>query len=800
MPLRFPRPVLALIAASTVAVSFGLASGSAQADSVRAHEWWLRSLDVNTAWATSQGSGVTVAVLSDGVDENQPDLAGAVTIAPAVPGAPAVTGQFLGADGTPIASLIAGRGHGSGGRSGIIGVAPQASILSVQVTLPANDPALSQAAVASAIPAAIAAGIKYAVNHGARVIDLPLDPGQAGSGGTGGAAAAAGGSAAEESAVAYAFDHDVVLVAPAGDDGETTDAANFPAAYHDVISVGAFNSNFVKAPWSSQQSYVTVTAAGAGVKAAANNGQYVTMNSTSAASAVVAGITALIRSRYPGLSAGLVRKALITSTMFRRPDGLSDGSGYGVVNADKALAAAAVLATPARDEAGSDVKPLLSPAAIPATSASSNLPSQVVRAGEESAAVLVVLLLLIALYAATGRRRRSARQKVLAPEWTHRQAQSRYPQVRNTDADRMLEVFAAPLSQPHAPVLGAAPARAALPAGFGAAPQGVFGAAGGRQDIALPADDGALDTGRVLAHGPASRAVNRRPAVSGAPPWEPAAPPKSELPWTAGPSPESSASWGEPDRRRELPAASASPGVASVLEPADSGYESLFQPVDLPDARGYSAGPGPSWSDDEISLPAAATVQEDGFSWGAQQPAASWRSEQRQPWDEQPTAEPWSAQHGPALPWAAERPAEPWTAQQPGEPWAAEQPGESWTAQQPSAAPWGAAQAAAEPWGGNSQPGGPWSEEQNAGSWQADQSWSESQPVADPPAAARPGQHRIASSGLPVRQPGATHQAAPSPSGSLWERAEPGGSLWSRAESSPADEADEDDAGWRFRP
>jgi hypothetical protein len=784
VPLRFPRPVLALIAASTVAASFGLASGPAQAASVRAHEWWLRALDVNTAWATSQGAGVTVAVLSDGVDGSEPDLTGVVTTAPAVPGAPTVGNQFLGTEGTPIASLIAGRGHGSGGRSGIIGVAPQASILSVQVTLPPNDPALNQSAVASAIPDAIAAGIRYAVNHGAKVIDLPLDPGQAGSTGTGGAAAAAGGSAAEKSAVAYAESHNVVLVAPAGDDAATTDAPNFPAAYPGVIAVGAFNSTFVKAPWSSQQSYVKLTAAGAGVKAAANNGQYVTMNSTSAASAVVAGIAALIRSRYPDLPATAVYKALITSTLFRRANGLADGSGYGVVNAERALAAAAAKATPASDTAGNDLKPLQSPAAIPAASASSDFTSQVVRAGEESAALLVVLLLLVALYGVTGRRRRSALQKALAPEWTHRQAQSRYPQVRTTDADRMLEVFAAPLSQPHTSVLGAGSARAALPAGFGGGSQGVFAAASGRPDAALT-DDGTLDAGRVLAHGPASRAVNRRPSVSGAPPWEPASPPKSELPWTAGPGPESQVGWGEPARRQDMPAASASPGIASVMEPADSGYESLFRPADRPDAQGYGADPHEPWSDGDTARPAAAAAHEDGFAWGGQQPDESW-----------------SAQQGPAQPWGGQEPVESWSAQQPIESWTAQQPAETWTGQRPAEESWGGAQVA-EPWRGNSQPGAPWAgagsfgteDESRPGTgpvpqWASTQ-WTDSQPgplpARDRPAPARPGQHRIAASGLPVRQPGATHQAAPSPSGSLWER----------ADSSSADEADEDGTGWQ---
>ena len=241
---------MALIAAGAAAISLGLIAVPASADQVRHQEWWLSSLGVTSAWSASQGAGVTVAVLSDGVDASQADLAGAVTTSAAISGAPVASGQYAGEQGTPIASLIAGRGHGSGGGAGIIGVAPEARILSVPVTLPPDDPQLGLSSVAAAIPASIAAGIRYAVSHGATVIDLPIDPGQAGSNGIAGMSAAAGGSAAEQAAISYATAHNVVLVAPAGDDEAAGDAPNYPAAYPGVIAVGAFDSAFDKAPWS----------------------------------------------------------------------------------------------------------------------------------------------------------------------------------------------------------------------------------------------------------------------------------------------------------------------------------------------------------------------------------------------------------------------------------------------------------------------------------------------------------------------------------------------------------------------
>ncbi len=444
VPLRFPRPVMALIATGTAVISIGVFAVPASADQVRHQEWWLNSLGVTSAWSASQGAGVTVAVLSDGVDASHADLAGAVTTAPAIPGAPVAAGQYAGEQGTPIASLIAGRGHGPGDAVGIVGIAPRARILSVPVTLPPDDPELAQSSVAAAIPAAIAAGIRYAVSHGATVIDLPIDPGQAASDGTAGASPAAGGSAAEQAAVSYALAHDVVLVAPAGDDEAAGDAPNFPAAYHGVIAVGAFDSAFNKALFSSHQSYVTLTAAGAGVLAADSAGGYLTMNSTSAASAVVAGVVALIRSRFPSLAVAEVRKALITTTTYRRPAGLATGSGYGAVSAGQAMIAAAALGAPPSDRASAGAQPLQAPATVSAPSATRGIGAQIVRAGEVSGGLLLALLLLIGAYAAAGRRRRPRGEPAVAAEWTHRQAQSRYPQAAGADANRMRELFAAP--------------------------------------------------------------------------------------------------------------------------------------------------------------------------------------------------------------------------------------------------------------------------------------------------------------------------------------------------------------------
>ena len=633
VPLRFPRPVMALIATGIAAVSIGLPALPASADQVRQSEYWLRTLGITSAWTASKGSGVTVAVLSDGVSPRQPDLAGAVMTAPAPAGAPTAAGGYFGEQGTAIASLIAGHGHGTASNSGIIGVAPQARILSVPVTLPADDPQLSRAAVATAIPGGIAAGIRYAVHHGATVIDLPLDPGQPGVTGTGGAAAAAGGSPAERSAVAFALHHDVVLVAPAGDDGAAADASNYPAAYHGVIAVGAFDQVFNRAAWSNHQSYVTVTAAGAAVTAASGSG-YQTMSSTSAASAVVSGIAALIRARYPQLTVADVRKALTSSTLYRRPGGLADGSGYGAVDAGKALAAAGQLATlvanrsgagaSAARQSGAGALPWQLPSGSLAGSGSESVGAQILHAGEISAAVLALLLALIAGYAAVGRRRRGT-VPAAAPEWTHRPAQSRYPMSSSSDPDPTAGSFATPMARPDRvsgqpqrtprPDTGLfAPAAGRQAAGGPVRPRltsaasgpGPIGGAGLNRTASAGPSELAGPAGRASAAGLASTSGLSGPAgftdpsVSGTPPWDPASPPSADLPWTVAPR-----RW--PGSARPAPAPAASAEQPWPAAPADQPFgtprptlpSQLVQPAWTP-ARGRPAQPGPLPSPDLV--------------------------------------------------------------------------------------------------------------------------------------------------------------------------------------------------------
>jgi len=516
-----------------------LGSVPALAGQARQQEWWLARLHVTQAWQTTRGAGVTVALLDTGVDPGQADLSGSV-----------ITGQdftnshenqgspFFGNHGTAMASLIAAHGHGPGNGAGIMGVAPDARLLSVRVTLDGSDPLLFDSAITSALPDEIAAGIRYAVSNGAQVIDLPLDPGQTPSDLIAPTAAPAprpspspaatpppDGTPAERAAVAYALSQGVVLVAPAGDNGNGTDATNFPAAYPGVISVGAFDSNIIKAPFSSHQSYVTLTAAGVGMIAGLPRNTYAPVSSTSAASAVVTGIVALIKSKFPELTPAQVTSALIRGTAVRPSGGTAGGSGHGAVDAAQALAAATAIAAPSLHRAGDGAVSSSQLPAAPSASplAGENLRPKLERDAIISLAVLVVLLLPITVY--WGLKRRRKRARALARSEHEQAARASFAQHGDGTADMMREYFATLPGQP-----GHGGSRSA--AGPSLPPGAVLGGS--------PADE-ARRTGFQIPRSPLTPITRagpqRPPRVSGSPPWEPAAKPEGELPWTNSPAP-----------------------------------------------------------------------------------------------------------------------------------------------------------------------------------------------------------------------------------------------------------------------
>jgi len=313
------------------AVSSANAVAAAPPDIARADEWWLNTIHVPRAAKITKGAGITVAVLDTGVDGTQADLAGRVVQGPDyTSGGRKPGGKYWGQHGTSMASIIAGRGHGTSFSAGVLGVAPLAKILSIRVTLENDDPLRKNQALMARSRDAVAKGIRYAVDHGVDVINMSL----------GGGNSSYDGSPTDEAAVQYALSKGVVLVASMGNDGAGPGKKYFPAAYPGVIAVGSVDRKFK--PWqgSNRGDYISLSAPGVNIACAGTNGGYVEVSGTSPSTAIVAGVAALVKARYPALTAAQVKQALEQSITHPPAGGRNDKVGAGVVDAFKALTTA----------------------------------------------------------------------------------------------------------------------------------------------------------------------------------------------------------------------------------------------------------------------------------------------------------------------------------------------------------------------------------------------------------------------------------------------------------------------------
>ncbi|MFE0463259.1 S8 family serine peptidase [Kitasatospora sp. NPDC058965] len=313
------RPVRGVAALAATALVWGLSAGPVAADDIRDHQWALQAYQAaDKVWPVSQGEGVTVAVIDTGVLADHQDLAGQV-----VPGADFSGGQSDGrvdslGHGTAMASLIAGHGHGE--QAGIMGLAPKAKILPIKLNLSEVGD------VRAGGDDRFAEALRYAVDHGAKVVNLSIS-------------GAMRTNRDDRAAVDYALTNDVVLVAASGNLGSVV---AYPAAFPGVVSVGAIDRQGAVWEKSDQGPELSLVAPGVGIydAGAKSTSDYHTADGTSDATAYVSAIAALVRAKYPALSAGQVIRRMI-STAAAPPDGSAtpnDRYGYGIASPSKSLA------------------------------------------------------------------------------------------------------------------------------------------------------------------------------------------------------------------------------------------------------------------------------------------------------------------------------------------------------------------------------------------------------------------------------------------------------------------------------
>lgn len=359
---RTRRTVRAAAAVATsVAVLLPLAV-SAVADGVRGREYWLEGYGIAEAWKSTQGEGVTVAVIDSGVDGTHPDLVGAVVGGTDASGAGDPDGQRgigeVPGHGTLVSTLLAGRGHTDGpapavpapdpsagstakatpsaqpgpaplrqygrGPDGIVGVAPKADLLAVSVWIEGQSSGPNPAGIA--VEEQVPDAVHWAVDNGADVINMSL-----------GSTSTAWPESWDE-AFLYAEENDVVIVAAAGNRAGGLAQVGAPATIPGVLAVaGLDRSGVASAEASSEGISIAVAAPSENLVGGMPGGSYAEWSGTSGAAPLVSGVAALIRSRYPDLSAAQVVNRIIGTATDAGAPGFDTLYGYGVLNVAAAV-------------------------------------------------------------------------------------------------------------------------------------------------------------------------------------------------------------------------------------------------------------------------------------------------------------------------------------------------------------------------------------------------------------------------------------------------------------------------------
>ena len=268
------------------------------------YQYGPQKVQAPSAWDVSQSNPtIKIAIVDTGVQLNHPDLVGKL-----LPGY-----DFVEKDNNP----TDGNGHGThvagiaaavtNNIQGVAGMAPLASILPIRVLDNNGSGLLSD----------VANGIIFAANQGARVMNLSLGSPQ--------------GATTLQSAIDYAWNREVVIVAAAGN--SNTNVPFYPANYNNVIAVASTDSNDQKSSFSNFGTWIEVAAPGSTILSTYIGSSYAYFSGTSMASPHVAGIAALLAAQ--GKNNLQIRNTILVSS--DRISGTGVYWAYGRVNANRAV-------------------------------------------------------------------------------------------------------------------------------------------------------------------------------------------------------------------------------------------------------------------------------------------------------------------------------------------------------------------------------------------------------------------------------------------------------------------------------
>jgi subtilisin family serine protease len=283
-------------------------------DPMRPRQWALDQTSFERAWSATGGAGFRVAVVPPVAHEPHNDLGSVV-----LPGIDYISsahdGRYDGnGHGTHVAGIIAARVNNG---VGIAGAAPSVHILPVRVL----------DATGSGVSSNVAAGIIWAADHGARVINLSLGGGV---------------SPGLQIAMQYALRKGAVVLAAAGNNGASGNAAVYPAAYPEAVAVGAFDQSLGRAAFSNTGAYLDVSAPGDTILSTWPSPQssYALLSGTSMATPYASAEAALIVSANSALTPAAVTSILESTARPAGPPGVDAEFGHGLIDPAAAVAAA----------------------------------------------------------------------------------------------------------------------------------------------------------------------------------------------------------------------------------------------------------------------------------------------------------------------------------------------------------------------------------------------------------------------------------------------------------------------------
>lgn len=280
------------------------------------NQWGLDKIKAPRGWDINSGSSeIVIAIVDTGADPNHPDL-----VSKSLPGwnFDAFSPGYNTADttdnnghGTHVAGIAAALTNNS---VGIAGACPNCVFMPIKVLDWSGNGTYD----------AVASGIIYAADHGARVINLSL-----------------GGSAPSQTlqdAVDYAYNQGALVVAAAGNDG--TNTVTYPAAYPNVMAVAATDSADQRASFSNYNTYISVAAPGVDVYSTywtSNGSSYAYKNGTSMAAPFVSGLAGLLLSQDGSRTNATLREMIQNTADDVNIAGWDQYTGYGRINVARAL-------------------------------------------------------------------------------------------------------------------------------------------------------------------------------------------------------------------------------------------------------------------------------------------------------------------------------------------------------------------------------------------------------------------------------------------------------------------------------